>query len=152
MLKIWYYGNVDYMIDAPSYFDNVYEDEWIEDDFVKEMIQDVDHCTVISPHVIDSSIFGAITPRELSGGVKVLIHMLKDDSFIYNMSNCGDNCAKWILEIGRIKDVTINLRHMMSFGKDTKFEIKVQNGGETVHSMKELVPIANKYLNEMKQE
>ena len=52
----------------------------------------------------------------------------------------------------RIKDVTINLRHMMSFGKDTKFEIKVQNGGETVHSMKELVPIANKYLNEMKQE
>ena len=43
-------------------------------------------------------------------------------------------------------------QHMMSFGKDTKFEIKVQNGGETVHSMKELVPIANKYLNEMKQE
>ena len=71
---------------------------------------------------------------------------------IFNASTCGDNCAKWILEIGRIKDVTINLRHMMSFGKDTKFEIKVQNGGETAHSMKELIPIANKYLNEMKQE
>ena len=27
--------------DAPLYFDNVYEDEWIEDSFVKEMIQDV---------------------------------------------------------------------------------------------------------------
>ena len=40
----------------------------------------------------------------------------------------------------------------MSFGIYTKFEIKVQNGGETVDSMKELVPIANKYLNEMKQE
>lgn len=49
-------------------------------------IQDVDHCTVISSHVIDSPILGAITPRELSGGVKVLILMLKDDSFIYNMS------------------------------------------------------------------
>ena len=35
MLKIWYYGGTDYMEDAPSYFDNVYEDEWIEDDFVK---------------------------------------------------------------------------------------------------------------------
>ena len=55
-------------------------------------IQDVDHCTVISSHIIDSPILGAITPRELSGGVKVLILMLKDDSFIYNMSNCGDNC------------------------------------------------------------
>lgn len=56
-------------------------------------IQDVDHCTVISSHIIDSPILGAITPRELSGGVKVLILMLKDDSFIYNMSNCGDNCV-----------------------------------------------------------
>lgn len=33
MLKIWYYGGTDYMKDAPSYFDNVYEDEWIEDEF-----------------------------------------------------------------------------------------------------------------------
>ena len=86
MLRIWYYANIEYMKDAPLYFDNVYEDEWIEDSFVKEMIQDVDHCTVISSHVIDSPILGAITPRELSGGVKVLILMLKDDSFIYNMS------------------------------------------------------------------
>ena len=39
MLKIWYYANIEYMKDAPSYFDNVYEDEWIEDSFVKEMIQ-----------------------------------------------------------------------------------------------------------------
>lgn len=41
---------------------------------------------------------------------------------------------------------------MMSFGKDTAFEIKIQNGGEIVHSMKELIPIASKYLNEMGQE
>ena len=30
MLKIWYYANIEYMKDAPSYFDNVYEDEWKE--------------------------------------------------------------------------------------------------------------------------
>ena len=57
-----------------------------------------------------------------------------------------------ILEIGKREDVTINLRHMMDFGKDTVFEIKIKNGGEIVHSMKELIPIASKYLNEMKQE
>lgn len=44
------------MEDAPSYFDNVYEDEWIEDDFVKEMIKDVDKSTVISAHVIESPV------------------------------------------------------------------------------------------------
>ena len=56
------------------------------------------------------------------------------------------------MEIGKKKDLTINLRHMMSFGKNTEFEIKVENGGEIVHSMKELIPVASKYLNEMKQE
>ena len=62
MLKIWYYANIEYMKDAPSYFDNVYEDEWIEDSFVKEMIQDVDHCTVISSHVIDLSLIHISEP------------------------------------------------------------------------------------------
>ena len=103
MLKIWYYGGVKYMEDAPAYFDNVYEDEWIEDTLVKAMIEDVDHSRVISAHNIESPVFGAITPQGLSGGVKVLILMLKDDSFVYNMSNCGDNCAKWILKIAETK-------------------------------------------------
>lgn len=71
---------------------------------------------------------------------------------IFNASTCGDNCAKWILEIGKMQDITVNLRHMMSFGKDTFFDICIKNGGEIVHTMKELIPIAHKYLNEMGQE
>ena len=137
MLKIWYYANIEYMKDAPSYFDNVYEDEWIEDSFVKEMIQDVDHCTVINSHVIDSPILGAITPRELSGGVKVLILMLKDDSFIYNMSNCGDNCAKWILKIAEKKDLTVYLQHIMRF--EGEFKIQIMNTGKIVCNSAEYV-------------
>ena len=119
------------------YFDNVYEDEWIEDSFVKEMIQDVDYCTVISSHVIDSPILGAITPRELSGGVKVLILMLKDDSFIYNMSNCGDNCAKWILKIAEKKDLTVYLQHIMRF--EGEFKIQIMNTGKIVCNSAEYV-------------
>ena len=42
--------------------------------------------------------------------------------------------------------------NMMSFGHETEFEIKIANGGEIVHSMRELIPVASKYLNEMKQE
>ena len=78
--------------------------------------------------------------------------ILNEPDKIFNASACGDNCAKWLLEIGKIKDITINLRHMMDFGKNTAFEIKVKNGGELVHSMRELLPIASKYLNEMKPE
>ncbi len=137
MLKIWYCAGTEYMKDAPSYFDHVYEDEWILDPFVKEMIQDVDRSTVISAHVIESPVLGAITPKELSGGVKVLILMLKDDSFIYNMSNCGDNCSKWILKIAENKDLTVFLQHIMKF--DGEFEIKIMNTGKVVHNKKEYV-------------
>ena len=107
----------------------VYEDN--------KMIQDVDHCTVISSHVIDSPILGAITPRELSGGVKVLILMVKDDSFIYNMSNCGDNCAKWILKIAEKKDLTVYLQHIMRF--EGEFKIQIMNTGKIVCNPAEYV-------------
>jgi hypothetical protein len=137
MLKIWYYGGVDYMTDAPSYFDNVYEDEWIEDDFVKEMIKDVDNSTVINAHIIESPIFGAITPKELSGGVKVLILMLKDDSFVYNLSNCGNNCAKWVLKIAQQKDLEVYLQHIIRF--EGEFEIKIMNTNKIVHNPREYV-------------
>ena len=137
MLKIWYYGGVSYMKDAPSYFDNVYEDEWIEDPFVREMIQDVDSSTVISAHIIESPILGPITPKELSGGVKVLILMLKDDSFVYNLTNCGNNCAKWVLKIAEQKDLTVYLQYMIRF--EGEFEIQIMNTGKIVHNRKEYV-------------
>ena len=52
--------------------------------------------------------------------MKTLLLILNEPDKIFNASTCGDNCAKWILEI--------------------------------VHSMRELLPLASKYLNEMKQE
>ncbi len=137
MLKIWYYGGTEFMTDAPSYFNNVYEDEWLEDEFVKEMIQDVDRSTVISPHIIESPVLGAITPKELSGGVKVLILMLKDDSFIYNLSNCGNNCAKWVLKIAEKKDLTVYLQNIMHF--EGEFEMQIMNTGRIVHNPEEYV-------------
>lgn len=137
MLKIWYNGGTEYMGDAPAYFDNVYEDEWIEDEFVREMIADVDHSAVVSAHVIESPILGAITPKELSGGIKVLILMLKDDSFVYNMSNCGNNCAKWILKIAETKDLTVYLQHILRF--EGEFEIEIMNSGKIVHNPQEYV-------------
>ena len=131
------------------YFNNSYEPEWLETDLAKKMIKDVDESDVLSGECINSPVLGQIPPERLSGGVKTLLLILNESDRIFNALMCGDNCAKWILEISKMKDVTINLRHMMSFGKDTKFEIKILNGGEVVHSMKELIPIASEYLRQM---
>ena len=73
----------------------------------------------------------------------ILIEKVPDK--IFNASNCGDNCAAWLLRIGQSKDVTVNLRHLMDFG-DEPFELMIMNTGETVHSMDELVPIAGRLV------
>ena len=64
---------------------------------------------------------------------------------VFNASNCGDNCAAWLLKLGKEKDVTINLRHIMDFG-DNEFEIYVMNTDSIVHNMDELVRVAGRYV------
>ena len=152
MLSIIYGDMQNSIHNTNVYFKNTYEPEWFESDLAKKIVKDIDNSHVLSGECINSTVLGQIPPERLSGGVKTLLLMLNEPDKIFNASTCGDNCAKWILEIGKQKDLTINLRHMMGFGKDTEFEIRIQNGGEVVHSMKELIPIAHRYLNEMKQE
>ena len=141
MLSI-YFGDMPEAIYNPViYFKNTYTDEWITDELSKAMIKDVDKSEVIGPRVIDSPVLGGISPRELSGGVKTLIAMYKASEKIFNASVCGDNCAKWILRIGQLQDLTINLRHLMDFG-DLEFSVKILNTDQIVHNMDELLPIA----------
>ena len=44
-----------------------------------------------------------------------------DSGKVFNASLCGDNCAKWIVEIGKRKDLTINLHHVMDFSSVPTF-------------------------------
>ena len=48
--------------------------------------------------------------RKSVGGVKTLILMKNMPQKVFNASTCGDNCAKWILNIAQNQDITINLR------------------------------------------
>ena len=107
------------------FFNNVYSAEWLEDPFAQKIIP----------------------PEKLSSGTKTLLLMHFMPENIYNASNCGDNCARWILAIGKAQDVTVNLYHLMNFG-ERRFTIHVANTDEVVHSMDELVLVAAKCLRE----
>lgn len=145
MLNIYYGDMPEAIYNTAVYFKNVYQDAWITDELSKEMIRDVDKSEVLGPRVIDSPVLGGISPRELSGGVKTLILIYQHPEKIFNASACGDNCAKWLLKIGELRDVTINLRHLMDFGDDS-FAIRILNTDQIVHSMKELVPVAGQFV------
>ena len=146
MLNIYLGEMKEAIYHPPTYFDNRYEDEWITAPLSVEMIKDIDQSEVVSERLIQSPVLGPISVKEISGGVKTLILMAFDDSGrIFNASVCGNDCAKWILEIAKQKELTINLRHIMDLGKD-KFEIKILNTNQIIHDMKEFVDIAVEYV------
>ena len=145
MLHVYYGDMREAVFNTSVYFKNDYEDSWIIDPMVKEMIRDVDHSEVMDSGVIDSPVLGKIPPLSLSGGVKTLILVKFEPTVVFNASTCGDNCAKWLLKMAEQEDRTINLRHLMDFGKEP-FELHILNTDQVVHSMKELVPIAGLYV------
>lgn len=149
MLHIYYGDMPEAIYNTAVYFKNTYRDEWFEDEFAQRMIKDVDRATVLGPRAIDSFALGVIPPTGLSGGVKTLLLMYFEPEKVFNASTCGDNCAKWILRIAKKHDLTINLRHIMDFGK-ARFEAEVLNTGDVVHSMAELVILAGDCLAVMR--
>ena len=146
MLNIQLGDKEDTISHPPTYFDNTYEDEQITDPLSVEMIKDIDKSVVVSSHLIDSPVLGPIPPVNLSGGVKTLMLMaFNTNNRVFKASSCGDNCAKWILQIASQKDLTINLRHIIDFGR-APFEAKILNNGRIVHNMNEFIMIVDDYV------
>ena len=101
--------------DTETYFRNSYLDSWFEDPMAAQIIKSVDGSELIGPHNIVSKQLGSITPLELSGGVKTLLLVRNLPNMVFNASTCGDNCARWLLKIGKEQDVLVTLYHIMKF-------------------------------------
>ncbi len=145
MLNIYFGDMSDSIYNTNVYFNNTYKDKWITTPLAKEIIKAVDNSEVIDEKTILSPVFGNMSPKKLSGGVKTLLLIAYDHSKVFNASTCGDNCAEWILQMAEKKKVVINLRHLMDFGKG-EFKIKVMNTGKIVKNMNELVFEAGEFV------
>lgn len=144
MLHI-FFGDMDNVLhNVDTFFDNQYQYSWLDDDFVRKVISDVDKSSVQSSDCILSPVLRQIPPTRLSGGTKAVIMMKYLPERVINASACGNNCAKWILKLGEERDLTINLNHIMEFEGD--FEIYIDNNSKTVHNMKEMVDVATELL------
>lgn len=140
------FGKIDNVIFNTSvFFKNSYEESWLLEEETQQMILDIDNSKVLGNGAIESPVMGIIPPTSLSGGVKTLILISHISDKIFNASNCGNNCASWLLKIGKEKNVTVNLRHLMDFG-DGSFELNVVNKNKIVRSMDELLEIAGDLL------
>ena len=146
MLRVWFGDKDNAIYNTSVFFKNRYKDDWITEDFARKVIRDVDNSEVVDSNNIESPVLGSISPLQLSGGVKALILMKHFPGKVFNASNCGDNCAKWILELGDKQDFSINLFHVMDFGNGT-FDIRILNDRKlVVHNMQEFLTAGVSYL------
>ena len=144
MLNIYFGDMPEAIYNTEVYFKNTFQTEWLQDDFAKKVIESVDKSEVLDKYLIKSPVLGLIPPTMLSGGTKTLLLIKNNPNMVFNASTCGDNCARFILEIAKKQDITINLRHIMGFGK--RFQAMILNDHVLVHDMAELLPIAAKYV------
>ena len=147
MLSIHYGDRDDAIYDTSTFFDYSYSPSWLQDPLSQRIIKSIDSGTVLGANAIDTKVLGVIPPEKLSTGTKTLLLMLFMPQNLYNASTCGDNCAYWILRIASKHDITINLYHMMDFGK-ARFTARVINSGQGVHTVDELILISAKCLRE----
>lgn len=145
MLNVFFGDMPDAIYNTNVFFNNTYKDSWITKPLSKQIIQSVDHSEVIDEKTISSPVFGNMSPKKLSGGVKTLLLIAYDKTRVFNASTCGDNCAEWILKIADERRVVINLRHLMDFGKG-EFKIRVLNTGKIVKNMGDLVAEAGEFV------
>ncbi|WP_028242860.1 DUF4869 domain-containing protein [Pseudobutyrivibrio ruminis] len=145
MLSI-YFGEKDNVMHGPSWFKFNYNPEWFKDELVQQMIEDIDKSKVVSDQLIQSEVLGPIPPERLSGGVQTLISAYGRPDLVFNATSCGENCAKWLLKIGEVKDITVNLRYFMPFNDMEPFKIKILNNDVIVTNMDEYTDVALDYI------
>ena len=145
MLNIYFGETPEAIYNTNVYFNNTYKDSWITNQLTKDIIKAVDKSDVIDENTIMSPLFGNMSPKRLSGGVKTLILICFDKKNIFNASTCGDNCSEWILRIAQKRKVVINLHHLMDFGPKP-FKAKILNTNKIVKNMVELVFEAGEFV------
>jgi hypothetical protein len=128
-----------YVSNVTGYFDANYEIDWFDDAFIRRIIKEVDNSEVIGENktqTMYNEIIGHFPPMMLSSGCKCLILLYKEDIKI-NGDRLGDNCLNLMLEISRMKDITIALGHIPPFEQD--FDAYIVNTDSYIHSFKEYV-------------
>ena len=135
--------NVNY---GPDWFKANYNPDWLKDKFVSDMIKDVDKSDYVDGLIINSPVLGPIPPERLSGGVQTLIMIYKKPQLVFDATSCGPNCAKWLLEIGKKEDITVNLNYLMKFDGSSDLEIYIENEKRLITTKEDYIMTAVKYV------
>ena len=137
---------IDNMVRASAhYFKGWMKPSWLEDKLVQDMILDIDK-SVVSGNSIDSPVLRKIEPYQLSSGVITLILILCDNTGkIFSLSNCGDNCMKWLPIIAERHTFEVVLCRYVDLPVEV-YPIRISNDGRLVRNRRELLDAYRQFL------
>ncbi len=128
-----------YVSRVSNFFDNDFEPEWFQDEFVRRILKEIDNSVVAGEGLgvnIYNETLGNIPPQNLSSGCKALILLYEyGEDIKINGDRLGDNCIGLLLEIAETKDITISLGHIPPFPE--KFHAVIVNNGKRISKRKE---------------
>ena len=146
MLKIFFGNHPNEIYNTDVYYQNQYDKIWVMDSLAQKIIADIDESKVIAPDLIQNDIFGNFNSTELSTGVKTLLLIYNMPKQMFNISNCGDNCAKYLLEMAKDKDIKVCLHHSMNFGDDFSVQVINERRRKVISDPIEFLMLAHHYL------
>lgn len=85
---------------------------FIQSDFAKRVIKEIDKSEVMDNGMINSSALGIIPPSVLSGGAKALFMLHELEDIIMPINFMGDNCLVFLKEILEFKSITICMGYL----------------------------------------
>ena len=144
MLSIFFGYDENAVLSVDTYFNNTYDEAWLDDPFVREIIRTVDHSEVQDRQCILSDVLGQIPPERLSGGAKALILMYEEVGFFTDLIVCGANCESLILDMAQKKDISCSLSgYDISFkglgDREHPVPIRCENDGSLMKTHDEFV-------------
>ena len=103
-----------------AYFNNRFTDEWLNDDFARRVITDIQGIDVMDTSMPTRILLalGGITPDILATGTKNLIVCQHFPEKFHRMSMMGDNCYKWLMELSETRDLKVITTVDLEFTED----------------------------------
>lgn len=111
--------------------------EWFNIPLVKQIILGIDNTVAVKDEYMESPVFGGCSSDRLSTGCKAVILMYVQDRPVY-ATKCGDNCSPFILDVAKVKDITICLHHCLT-GFDRDFDAMFLETGVITHNEEEYI-------------
>lgn len=125
---------LQFIWDIDGTFDYNFEDEWMQNDFAKEVIEVVDQSKLIAPKIIESPVLGTIIHEWISGGAKTLIMMYNVNNIVHCGNNLGDNCWPLLLKLSKSKDIVIDLTYYPKFDWVDNTSVHIINNNKIVNN------------------